>query len=66
MMYKNINVDELRNDLINYFGTAMVNVSSLAMIDLLKIENANDEELIKIAIENNFDLNEYIVNERCR
>lgn len=44
----------------------MVNVSSLAMIDLLKIENANDEELIKIAIENNFDLNEYIVNERCR
>lgn len=66
MMYKNINIDELRNDLINYFGTAMVNVSSLAMIDLLKIENANDEELIKIAIENNFDLNEYIVNERCR
>lgn len=66
MMYKNINIDELRNDLINYFGTAMVNVSSLAMIDLLKIENANDEELIKIAIENNFDLNEYIVNEKCR
>lgn len=66
MMYKNININELRNDLINYFGTAMVNVSSLAMIDLLKIENANDEELIKIAIENNFDLNEYIVNERCR
>lgn len=58
-MIQEINVEKLREDLLNYYGTAMFNASPLAIIKLTKIENANNEELIKIAIDNNFDLNKY-------
>ena len=59
-MYETINIEKLRDDLINYYGTALYNSSPLAIIELSKIERSNDEEIIKIAIENNFNLNKYI------
>ena len=65
-MYKNIDINKLRDDLINYFGTAMFNASPLAMIELSKVEKANDKQLIEIAIKNNFDLKDYEINERYR
>ena len=65
-MYKNIDINKLRDDLINYFGTAMFNASPLAMIELSKVEKANDKRLIEIAIKNNFDLKDYEINERYR
>ena len=37
-----INVEKLRNDLIDYFGTALFNGNSMAIVDLSKIEQAND------------------------
>lgn len=57
-----LDYNKLRSDLIDYFGTAMFNASPLAMIELSKIENATPEELIKIALNNNFDLSEYQLN----
>ena len=61
---KNMNVEidmeRLRNDLINYYGPAMFNSSPLAIIELAKIENASSEELIQIAQNNNFNLENYI------
>ena len=65
-MYKDINIDKLRNDLIDYFGTAMFNASPLAIMDLSKVKKANNKELIEIAIKNNFDLNKYKIDERYR
>ena len=65
-MYEEINIEALRNDLIDYFGTAMFTASPLAIIELSKIENANEQEIIRIAIKNNFDLNEYKHNSRFR
>ena len=65
-MCKNIDINKLRDDLINYFGTAMFNASPLAMIELSKVEKANDKQLIEIAIKNNFDLKDYEINERYR
>lgn len=59
-MYEEINIEKLREDLINYYGTAMLNVSSLAIIELSKVENANENQLIEIAQQNKFDLNKYI------
>ena len=59
-----IDIDKLRQDLIDYFGTAMNIVSPLAIISLEKVETANEEEIIKIALENNFNLNEYLRNKR--
>ena len=57
-----LDYSKLRSDLIDYFGTAMFNASPLAMIELSKVENATPEELIKIALNNNFDLSEYQLN----
>ena len=53
-----INIDELRSDLIDYFGTAMI-TNPMAIVDLTKVENASPEELVKIAQDNNFDLEDY-------
>lgn len=41
-----LNFDELRKYLIDYYGTAMTNGFPQAMFDLQKIEQASDEELI--------------------
>ena len=56
----NIDIERLREDLINYFGTAL-SYNPIAMMDLIKVENASDVEIIKIAENNNFDLNQYII-----
>ena len=53
-----IDYEKLRNDLIDYFGTAMT-FNPMAMVDLLRVQNASDEELVDIALKNNFDLNRY-------
>lgn len=58
-MYENLNIERIRNDLINYYGTAIFNASPLAIIELSKIEKATDEEIIKIAKKNHVDLNKY-------
>lgn len=57
-----IDIERLRNDLINYFGTA-TNFFKVAYIDLFEVQNASDEIVIKIAIDNNFDLNNYQIDD---
>lgn len=64
--YINIDVDSLRKDLFDYFGTAMCIASPLAMMELSKIQNASDEEIIRMAIDNNVDLNLYVYKSRSR
>ena len=53
-----IDIEKLRDDLINYFGTAIF-YNPVAMMDLEKVKKANDEELKKIAKENGFNLERY-------
>ena len=53
-----INIEKLREDLINYFGTAMF-YNPTAMMNLEKVKKASEEELIKIALDNKFDLERY-------
>lgn len=55
----NINIKKLRDDLINYFGTAMFMISPTVVLNIENIENATNEELIDIAINNSFDLSKY-------
>ena len=55
----NIDYDKLRKDLIDYFGTAMITLFPQAVLDINKIERASDDELIKTAIQNGFDLSKY-------
>ena len=56
----NIDFEKLRSDLINYFGTAMMNGFGMAVMDLTRVERATEEELIEIALECGFDLNNYV------
>lgn len=56
-----IDIEKLRNDLMDYFGTAM-GFFPVATMDLVKVQNASPEELINIALKNNFDLSKYIVS----
>lgn len=56
----NLNIEQLRNDLIDFFTSAMFMVSPVALVDLTEVENASDKQIIKIALDNKFDLNKYI------
>ena len=53
-----IDVEKLRKDLIDYFGTAM-SFMPIAMMEISRVEKATKEELIKIAKENGVDLSKY-------
>ena len=58
-----INIEALRQDLIDYFGTAMMG-NPIALMELVKVEQASPEELVKIAEDNNFDLEDYKIYEK--
>ena len=55
-----IDYEKLRNDLIDYFTSAMFCASKIAIMDLEKVETSSEEELIDIALENKFVLKKYI------
>ena len=54
----NINIEKLRSDLKDYFGTAMMSFP-MAVIELSAVENASPERLVKIAKDNGIDLSKY-------
>ena len=53
-----IDYERLRNDLISYYGTAM-SYNPMAVIELSKIENASNSNLVQIAIKNGFNIYDY-------
>lgn len=59
----NIDIDRLRKELIDYYGTASM-LYPMAIMDLTKVETCSVEELINIAINNGFNLNDYIIEEK--
>ena len=56
-----IDIEKLRSDLIDYFGTAS-SMFPVATINLVEVETCSPEKLIEIAIKNNFDLSNYIID----
>lgn len=54
-----IDYDKLREDLIDYYGTASYNGFPMAIIELTNVEKASNDELINIALNNNINLNNY-------
>ncbi len=60
-----IDIDALRNDLINYFGSAM-QYNKVAMMDLIKVEQASDNEIVNIALKNGFNLYDYEIKGKRR
>lgn len=55
-MQVNIDINKLREALIDYFGTAMVSCDPIAIAELSEVENATPEELIQIAEDNCIDI----------
>ena len=55
-----IDIEKLRRDLIDYFTSAMFMVSPIAVVDVTDVEYASDEEVVKIALDNKFDLRKYL------
>ena len=58
MNFYDIDYSRLREDLMNRYGAAM-QFFPVAMVDLIKIQNASNGELLEIAIKENLDLSEY-------
>ena len=54
-----IDTNRLRNDMMNYYGTAMHSGSPMAQADLVHVQRASDAELIREAQKSGFDLNKY-------
>lgn len=56
-----IDVNRLRHDMKDYYGTAMFNGLPMAVMDLSKVERLSDRELFELAQKNGVDLRKYIV-----
>jgi hypothetical protein len=58
-----MDIERLRDDLISYFGTAIY-YNPMTIMELEEVKRANEYELIKIALDNKFDLERYEIKER--
>ena len=56
-----IDIDRLRRDMKDYYGTAMFNASPMAVMDLSRVERASDMEIVEMAQKNGIDLSDYVV-----
>ncbi len=56
-----IDVNHLRRDMKDYYGTAMFNGFPMAVMDLSKVERLSDRELVDLAQKNGVDLRKYII-----
>lgn len=56
-----IDVDSLRRDMKDYYGTAMFNGFPMAGMDLTEAEYMSDKELVDLAQKIRVDFRKYIV-----
>lgn len=57
---EDIDIERLREDLLDYFGTAAFNVAPQAIFEVEKTKRASAIELIKIAKENGVNIEYYL------
>ena len=60
LMEQKIDIDRLREDILDYYGTAMFNDFAMAAMNVQFIEMASDQDLIAIAQKEGVDLTKYI------
>ena len=56
-----IDVNSLRKDMTDYYGTAMFSGFPMAVMDLSNVESMSDRELVELAQKKGEDLRKYIV-----
>ncbi|MBO4432951.1 MAG: hypothetical protein J5852_05400 [Clostridia bacterium] len=57
-----IDYSKLRDDLTDYYGTAAFSGMPAALIDVVDIQSASNDSLLRRASENGFDLSDYSCN----
>ena len=57
-------IEAIRSDLEDYYGTAMTNVSPFAMVDLIDLTKKSDYEIIVMAINMGINLDNYYIGRR--
>ncbi len=56
---ENYDIESLRKDLVGYMGAAVGNPSWVSITNITKAENIEPDDLLRMAKENNFNLNNY-------
>lgn len=56
-----IDIERLRSDLEDYYGSAMFSGFSMSMMDFDEVESVSDEEIIELAEESGIDLRKYLI-----
>lgn len=56
-----IDVNRLRRDLKDDYGTAVFTGFSMAAMDLFKVERLSDYEIVELALKKGVDLEKYII-----
>ena len=54
-----IDISKLRDDLEDYYGTAMFSGMPMAVVELTQAESASPQELVDMAQRAGFDLRDY-------
>ena len=60
LVEQKLDIDRLREDILDYYGTAMFNDFAMAVMNVQFIEMASDQDLIAIAQKEGVDLTKYI------
>ncbi len=58
-----IDYERLREDVMDFIGTAMAAFAPMAMIDVIAAQKASNEELLQIAKRYDFDIGLYYIDE---
>lgn len=61
----NIDFEKLRQDLINYFGSASF-IYPVAIMNVIEVETADYHKLIQIANNNGFNIDNYVICSNTR
>ena len=56
-----IDIDKLRRDMMDDYGTAMSSGFPMAVADLSRVERMSDRELVELAQKKGVDLRKYII-----
>ncbi len=58
-----IDIQRLRKDIKDNYGTAMFNGFPAAVMDLAKVERMSDQEIVDFALKKNIRLEKYSIQE---
>ncbi len=56
-----IDINRLRRDLMDDYGTAMFSGFPMAVMDLSRVEKMSDREVVELARKKGVDLSKYII-----